>query len=144
MENNNPTPQAPIPPQQPIAAQPMPTPAPAAAPTTQPAAPTPQPTATPQTPVVNTGGSNKIVIYFVIGLIVIVVLIAGAYLFMSRQQQAAKITEPTTIETIPQPIVQATPRPQDTVDALDRDLSALNVGSTDSDFSSIDADLQQL
>ena len=47
-------------------------------------------------------------------------------------------------ETTSQEIVQTTPAPQETVDALDRDLSALNIGNTDSDFSSIDTDLQQL
>ncbi len=107
-----------------------------------PVAPVPQ-TAAPQIPVVNTntGGSNKLVLYFVIGLVLIVLLIAGAYLFMSRQQQVAKNN---SNETTSREIVQATPAPEETVDALDRDLSALNVGNTDSDFSSIDADLQQL
>lgn len=121
--DNNPTPQAPA--------------------ATQPA-PVPQPVV-PQTPPVvatpNSGGSNKLVLYFVIGLILIVLLLAGAYLFMSRQQQAAKNN---STETTPQEMVQATPKPQETVDALDRDLSALNIENTDSDFSSIDTDLQQL
>jgi len=115
--DNNPTPPAPI----------QSGPAPAVQPV-----PAPQPTAP---------GSSKLVLYFVIGLVLVVLLIAGAYLFMSRQQQTAKNA---SNETTSQEIVQTTPAPQETVDALDRDLSALNIGNTDSDFSSIDTDLQQL
>lgn len=104
--------------------------------------PTPQaPAAAQPAPQPVEPGSNRLVLYFVIGLVLIVLLVAGAYLFMSRQQQAAKNA---SNETTSPEIVQATPKPQETVDALDRDLSALNVDNTDSDFSSIDTDLQQL
>lgn len=98
--------------------------------------PTPAPTPQPVEP-----GSNKLVLYFVIGLVIIVLLIGGVYLFMSRQQQTVKNTN---MAAVPQPVVQVNPKPQDTVDALDKDLSALNVGTSDTDFSSIDQDLKQL
>lgn len=86
---------------------------------------------------------NKIMLFFVGGLVLVVLLVGGAYLFMSRQQ-AEKNARNKTGEAATQPMAQVTPRPQDTVDALDKDLSAVDVGSGESDFSSIDSDLQQL
>lgn len=72
-----------------------------------------------------------------IGLVIIVLVVGGIYFFLSRQQ--------ATIQTLqPESTVQVTPKPQDTIDALDRDLNALNIENADSDFASIDQDLQQL
>ncbi|MDP3758246.1 MAG: hypothetical protein Q8Q86_00860 [Candidatus Daviesbacteria bacterium] len=83
--------------------------------------------------------SNKMVLWLVIGLIVIIAVVGGIYFFFNNQQAATntqKVTE--------NPIVQSTPKPPDTVDALDRDLSAINVDDAEVDFVSIDSDLQQL
>lgn len=91
----------------------------------------------PQTPIAPeppSGDSNKLVLWLVIGLVIVVVLVGGIYFFLSKQQ--TKTTETKTVQT--------TPQPQDTVDALDKDLNALNVESSDSDFASLDQDLQQL
>lgn len=99
----------------------------------------PQAPTTPQTPIAPeppSGESNKMVLWLVIGLVVIVVLVGGIYFFLSKQQSTETGTK--------QPVVQVTPKPQDTVDALDKDLNALNIESSDSDFASIDQDLQQL
>lgn len=83
------------------------------------------------------GDSNKMILYLIIGLVIVVALVGGIYFFLSKQQ--------TAIETnTNQPVAQVSPTPQDTVDALDRDLSALNIGTADSDFSSVDSDLEQL
>lgn len=91
----------------------------------------------PEAPVPQAGESNKIIMWFVMGLVVIVILVGGAYLFLSKQQ-------PTVTNQTPlQPVVQA-PKPQETVDALDKDLSDLNVANSDSDFSLVDQDLKQL
>lgn len=93
----------------------------------------------PQQPAVSPtpAASNNKILMFGIGFVVIVILIGGIYFLLSKRQAA-------TITITKQPVVQATPAPQDTVDALDRDLSAVNVGNTDSDFSSLDQDLQSL
>lgn len=102
--------------------------------------PPPQAPAAPQTPIAApepaSGDSNKMVLWLVIGLVIVVVLVGGIYFFLSKQQ--------TTETGTKQPVVQVTPKPQDTVDALDKDLNALNVESSDSDFASLDQDLQQL
>lgn len=93
--------------------------------------------AVPQTPIAPeppSGDSNKMVLWLVIGLVIVVVLVGGIYFFLSKQQ--TKTTETTTVQT--------TPQPQDTVDALDKDLNALNVENADSDFASVDQDLEQL
>lgn len=95
---------------------------------------------TPQVPISNPPPeSNKVILWLVIGLVAIVVVVGGIYFFLSKQQ--ANTAQTTNVE---RPIVQASPKPSDTVDALDKDLSALNVGTADADFSSVDQDLQQL
>lgn len=106
-----------------------------------PAPEAPQATDQPQIPVpeVQSGESNKMVLWLVIGLVVIIALVGAIYFFLSSQQAATntqKVTE--------NPVVQASPEPPDTVDALDRDLNALNIGDVEADFASIDSDLQQL
>lgn len=117
MDNNNPSLQP-----QPAANIPLPQ---------SPIPQTPLPAAAPES-----GDSKKIIIYFVVGIIVIALLIGGAYLFLSTQQ--------SNTETQKQPIVEAKPKEQDTVDALDKDLESLEIANTDSDFSTVDEDLQQL
>lgn len=111
MDNNNPNP---------VSANPV-----------QPAAPqAPIPAPSPN-------GSNKAVLWFVMGLVIVVLLTGGIYLFLSKQQ--AK----TADQAVRQPVVQNTPKPEDTIDALDKDLSAVNA-EVNSDFASIDQDLRQL
>lgn len=123
VDNNNPVSPTPVQPQ-----------------TTQqsmPASAQPAPAVPPQIPVPPPEkGSNKAILWFIIGLVIIVLIVGGIYFFLSRQQQA-------TNTATQQPMVQATPKPQDTVDALDRDLNALNVG-TSADFTAVDSDLKQL
>lgn len=121
MDSNNSMPQAPIintPPQSP---QPV-----------APQVPIPAPT---KSDLVPPGDSHKVILWFVIGLIVVILAVAGVYLFLSRQQAA---------ETTRQPIVQVTPKPADMVNALDQDLNSINVATSDADFSTVDQDLNQL
>lgn len=102
--------------------------------------PTQQPPA-PQTPIApepSSGDSNKMVIWLIVGLVIIIVIVGGIYFFLSSRQAA------TNTGTTQQPVVQVTPQPPDTVDALEKDLNTLNVESADSEFTSIDQDLQQL
>lgn len=104
-----------------------------------PAANTPpsQAPAAPQTPIAPeppSGDSNKMVLWLVIGLVIVVVLVGGIYFFLSKQQ--ASTTETTTVQT--------TLTSPDTMDALEKDLNALNIEDAESDFTSIDQDLEQL
>lgn len=95
--------------------------------------PPPQP-AVPQTPTPGAPAeeSNKLILWLVIGLVVIIVLVGGIYLFLSRQQGT----------TQPQTITSQTPAPQEN---LENDLNSIDVETgADSDFTSIDQDLQSL
>ncbi len=103
---------------------------------------TPQSAAAPQTPTSpapTSEESKKPVLWLIIGLVVVIALVGGIYFFLSRQQAASTAQKATE-----QPIVQTPQKAPDTVDALDRDLSALNIDNTDADFASVDSDLQQL
>lgn len=104
------------PPQAPVAAQPQP--------------------AVPQVSVTEppSGDSKKMILWLVIGLVIVIVVVGGIYFFLNQQAKnsAEQVAE--------QPIVETT----DTTDALEKDLSTLNIEDTESDFTSIDQDLQQL
>lgn len=102
----------------------------------------PAPEAQVPVPTPSSGESNKMIIWFVIGLVVVVMLVGGIYLLLGSRQTA--INSKTTTG---QPIVQITPKPEDMVSALDRDLNSLNIDATnnaDSDFTLVDQDLQSL
>ncbi len=104
---------------------------------TQPQFPNP---AAPQTPNITAAGgdSNKMILWFVVGIIAILLLVGGIYLFFSRQQAE------TTAQKATETIVQTTPKPEETVDALDRDLQSVNIASPEGDLAPIDQDLNQL
>lgn len=99
------------------------------------AGPTPAPKPT------DNSNSNKMVMWFAVGLVVIVVLVGGFYLLSARQQ--AKTT-PKSQTTDYRPQTTAAPQPEETVDALDRDLQELSEADLEADFSSVDSDLGQL
>ncbi len=94
--------------------------------------PTPAPA---QLPVEEKTGGNKIVLWFVIGLIIVVGLVGGIYFFLSKQQAA---TQPEVVAT-------QTPAPTP-VENLENDLNNINVdtSTTSSDFNTVDQDLQAL
>lgn len=85
-------------------------------------------------------GSSKIVVWFLGGLVIIILLVGAIYIFLSKQIPSPTVTN-QTVTPVP-------PKPADTVDALDRDLASLEVDTAtkdaDSDFESIDQDLQNL
>lgn len=105
--------------------------------------PPPQPVA-PQAPVSNmpqantpSEGSNKMVIWFVVGLIIVIAAVAGIYFFFSKQQPAApENTQPVTQAPSPSPSPQAN---------LEGDLNNINVpAEPTTDFAPVDQALQQL
>ncbi len=91
---------------------------------TQPAGATPTPVG---------GGSKKI--FLIVGVVVLILLAVGVYMYMSGQKPAKA------------PAVQSTnnqPVPIQPKDTTQEDLNAIDVASPDSDFVSIDSDLQSL
>ncbi|MBI2196656.1 hypothetical protein HYU45_03520 [Candidatus Daviesbacteria bacterium] len=78
------------------------------------------------------------VVWLVVGLVGIIVIVGVIYFLLSSRQAAINTSKTE------QPVVQVSPEPPDTVDALERDLNALEVSDSDSDFTSIDQDLEQL
>lgn len=126
MDNNNPSIQTPV--------------------VNTPQAPVPPQPVVPQVHVSDTpsGDSKKMILFLVAGIIAIALLVGGIYFFLNMQQ-AGKTNEQSTETAANKPVVKATPIPPvDTIDALDKDLNAVNVGTTDADFAPIDQDLQQL
>ncbi len=91
--------------------------------------------ATPQVPIAGTPPeeSNKLIIWLIIGLVVVIILVGGVYLFLSRQQAASQVQ--TTVQA-------PTPTPAEN---LEGDLNSIDVDSdATSDFTQVDQDLQQL
>lgn len=80
-------------------------------------------------------GSNKIVLWFVIGLVIVVVAVGGIYLFLSRQQAAEPKPPAQTVKT-------QTPKPTP-AENLEQDLNSINLDA-ETDLSEIDQDLQAL
>ncbi|MCR4305590.1 MAG: hypothetical protein NUV73_00725 [Candidatus Daviesbacteria bacterium] len=109
----------------------------------QPAAPvTPQPApeapiqpTVPQVPMAESSGdSKKMILWLVIGVIVIIAIVGGIYLFLSRQQ-AVPVQEANTIQA---PIAA----PEENLEA---ELQSLDVeAGADAEFAAIDQDLNQL
>ncbi len=83
--------------------------------------------------------SKKMVIMLIVGMIVVLAIVGGIYYFLSRQQSAEqpKTAESTTAAPTKTPLAQVK-------DALDLELEAINVSASDSDFQTIDTDLQKL
>lgn len=85
------------------------------------------------------GESKKMVIWLLGGLIIVALLVGGIYYYLSNQQSAVPVATITQ-----QPTAQTPTPPDNSPDALDKDLNAVNVANTDSDFTSLDQDLQSL
>ncbi|MDO8618318.1 MAG: LPXTG cell wall anchor domain-containing protein [Candidatus Daviesbacteria bacterium] len=98
-----------------------------------PAVPTPA-SAPAQQPAAEKTGGNKMVLWFIIGLVIVIALVGGIYFFLSKQQNA---TEPEAVTQIPATAPQ---------ENLENDLNSINVdtATTSSDFNAVDQDLQSL
>lgn len=77
--------------------------------------------------------SNKMVMWLILGLVVIVLIVGGVYLYLSRQQTAKNLQ--TNVIQTPAPVAQ---------ENLENDLNTIDVGILDQDFSAVDQDLKQL
>lgn len=79
-------------------------------------------------------GSKKMGVWLIGGVVLILLIVGGIYLYMSRQQakQSLQTETPPAATTAPQ-------------DNLENDLESVNVESpVDSEFTSVDQDLQNL
>lgn len=101
-------------------------------PTQQPVEPTPTTQPTPVVvPPAEPEGSNKMVLWLILGLVVIVLVVGGIYLYLSQQQGAETgVTQPT-----PTPVTE---------ENLENELNTIDVAGSDQDFTAIDQDLQSL
>jgi flagellar basal body-associated protein FliL len=98
-------------------------------PVTPPQGPT-QPTGTfTQQPAPTPENSSKFVIWIITGLVIIILVVGGIYLYLSNKQAV------TTPSTTPAPVVQ---------ENLEDELNAVEIGDPDADFTAIDQDLQNL
>lgn len=83
----------------------------------------------------SSGDSNKMILWLLIGLVIVVALVGGIYLFLSKQQTSAPKSQITPLQT---PVTL----PQEN---LENDLRSIDVeGEIDSDFTPVDQDLGQL
>lgn len=89
------------------------------------------------TPPSETRSSSKLIMFLIIGVVFIALLVGGVYLYLNNKQSADLKNNQTGLYTAP----VATPVAQEN---LDSDLSAINVATDDSDFASVDKDLQGL
>jgi len=96
-------------------------------PTTPIAQPTPQVS---PPPVIPSGGDKRMVLWFVIGLVIIIVVVGGIYMYLSRQQSTGS--------------VQQTPAPQAAQENLENELNAIEVANPEQEFTSVDQDLKTL
>lgn len=142
MDNNNPAQIPPIPAQPMTSAIPV-NPVPNAMPNPIPPQPMGMPAASnPQTPQQTSQpppqpkapGSSKLILWLVIGLILIVLLAGGAYLYMVRQQTNSVVQNPV-------PVTTPVPTPQEN---LENSLNGIDIATDSGDFTSIDQDLNQL
>lgn len=75
------------------------------------------------------GENKKTIMWLIVGLVLVILLVGGIYWYLGKQQ-----------ETTP----QSTPQPPTTESNLERELDAINIEAEDSDFTSVDADLESL
>lgn len=77
------------------------------------------------------GNDNKMGMWLIVGLVVVILVVGAVYWYLSSQQ--------TPSQPVQQPGSQA-----ETIDNLDQELNSIEVGTADSDFTSVDSDLQSL
>lgn len=80
---------------------------------------------------------NKMIIFLVLGVVLVILIVGGIYYFLSIQQQTPAPVAPITESPAPKAPVVAK-------DALDAELEEINVASSGAEFQSVDSDLQSL
>lgn len=106
------------------------TPNPTPNPTPQPA-PNPASIQTPVTPTIPTSSSKKPIIILAVGLIVLALAVAGFYWYSMNQETTGEATQKTQTDT--SEVIQ-----------LESDLNSITIDTLESDFTTVDKDLQSL
>lgn len=75
------------------------------------------------------GEDNKMMLWAVVGLVLVILVVGGVYFYLNSQQKPS----PTPSSDTPQ-----------TQENLENDLNAIKVEDMEKDFSSVDQDLQSL
>lgn len=96
----------------------------------------PEPVPQPEAPGVKQ--SNKLVLFLVLGVVLIVLVVGGGYLYMSGKQAADLKKQENAANAFP----VTSPKPTEA--SLDSQLNDVNIATDDSDFTSVDQDLQGL
>lgn len=71
--------------------------------------------------------------WLIVGLVLVILLIAGIYLLQSRQKASQ------SVKVSPSPVAGA-----DNAGNLEQDLNSINIGNVEPEFSDVDQDLQSL
>lgn len=100
-------------------------------------APAPQVPPQPAPPPPAANGGKKMMFMIVGGLAIIILLALGVFWYISRQQEAKKADAQNEQQN-------KQPAPAETISTLEQDLNSINVGSDEADFTSVDADLDNL
>lgn len=84
----------------------------------------------PPTPAKESGDNNKMMMWFIGGLVLVILIVGGIYLYLNGQQQK-------TLAPSPSPKAAAE-------ENLEKDLDAVNVEDIEGEFTTVDKDLQNL
>lgn len=84
------------------------------------------------------GPENKMVLWLILGLVLIIVVVGGIYWYLSNKQKSLTMTN---IQTTTQ---SETPTASENLDTLGTQADSENVPDATSDFSALDRDLQSL
>ena len=87
-----------------------------------------------QTP--NEGSGNKLILWLVGGLVIVIIIVGGLYWYLGKQQTS----QPSVQSNTP----QSSSQPQVTSENIDQELNAIDVQTSDSDFRIIDQDIGSL
>lgn len=91
------------------------------------------------TPPIPTTNKSSRMIYWIIGIILVVLVIgAGLYWYMIRKQAATSVSQTVSTNT-------PAPSPSDTIDSMGQELNSIDATASDSaGFNSVNSDLQGL
>lgn len=110
-------------------------------PATPQAVPTSPSVPLPVTPPQKEGGpQSKLIMFLLAGVVLIIIAVAGVYLFLNNKQSGQFEKSTGEASNSPLPVVKPAPPAEN----LDEELNAIDTATGDEDFASIDRDLEGL
>lgn len=82
--------------------------------------------------------SNKLILFFIIGILVIGTIVGGGYWYLSNNQSTN--SGKTSTDSTPVPVIEQPTSKED----LQADINNINIATDESDFAPVDQDLQDL